>query len=96
MTLGRSVSHFNEIISRRESTVQRKKPPTTFYNRKHLKGWAKTPIPKQIEGEQIDKKRNIINVLGKLKGKSNGAPPRWEGYVLTITRLIFIFRATEF
>ena len=33
----------------------KKAAPTTFYNRKHLRGWAKIPIPKQIVDEHIEK-----------------------------------------
>ena len=38
----------------------------TYHNGKHLKGWAKIPIPKQIEDEHIEKKTktNVINDLG--------------------------------
>ena len=34
----------------------KKEVPTTLYNRKHLKAWAKIPIPKQIEDEHIENK----------------------------------------
>ena len=37
----------------------KKAAPTTFYNRNHLKGWAKIPIPKQIEDEHIENK-NVL------------------------------------
>ena len=46
-----------KIRSTRKITVQRKQPPTTFNNWKHLKGCAKIPIPKQIEDEEHDMKQ---------------------------------------
>ena len=60
------ISKTKKIRSTRESTVQRKQHPTTFYNGKHLKGWTKIPIPKQLEDEHIEKKNKqiIIKVLG--------------------------------
>ena len=35
--------------------------PATFNNCKHLKGWAKIPIPKQIEDEERDRKQTKHN-----------------------------------
>ena len=44
------ISQYNtnkEDKIKKEEHRSKKAPPTTFYNRKHLKGWAKIPIPKQ-------------------------------------------------
>ena len=40
----------------------KKVTPTTFSNRKHLKGWAKIPIPKQIEDEKHDIKQTYKQI----------------------------------
>ena len=37
----------------------KKAAPTTFYNLKHLKGWAKVPIPKQIKRTKNRKGQGI-------------------------------------
>ena len=48
--------------------------PTTYYNRKHLNGWAKIPIPKQIEDEHTEKelKNNKCPRKGKVLGHRLG------------------------
>ena len=45
----------------KESTVQRKQLPTTFHNRKQLKGWAKIPIPKQKRGRRTRHKADLTH-----------------------------------
>ena len=45
-----------KIRSTMESTIQRTQLPTTFNNRKHLKGWVNIPIPKQIGDDEPDMK----------------------------------------
>ena len=64
--------------------------PITFDNRKHLKGGAKIPIPKQIEDEVRDRiqtkpsKNREKNILGHRPGKLENfhrVPPRNAMYL---------------
>ena len=50
-----------------QGRLSKKAVPTTVNNRKHLKGWGKIPIPKQIEDEEHDKKQTKLNENKKNK-----------------------------
>ena len=71
----------------------KKAVPPTFYNRKHLNGWAKIPIPKQIEDEHIEKKMEKywgtaqVGTLYTLDGKGQGSKIR-KGIVQKYTASI--------
>ena len=59
--------HENKEDQQGRTPFKESRPTTYIYNRKHLKGWAKIPIPKQLEDEHIEKekkRKKVINVLG--------------------------------
>ena len=53
---GKQMKNKDDKINKGEHR-SKKAAPTTFNNRKQLKGWAKIPIPKQIEDEEHDMKQ---------------------------------------
>ena len=66
-----------EILQYEKRQDQQGRAPFKESNPQHFtKGWAKIPIPKQIDDDEHIEKKCLRDCLGKVNGKSAGAPPR--------------------